>query len=227
MFVVECGCFARMFDFFPSLLVCSSFQPSIIILQIIPSCFFNCFRSDVLVDIVFPSLFRSSNTSVRIRRGAESRVPSCGFFVHLSSECDAILVVNHFNFHWVSIQHGMLAARILSSASLVFLLMYSIHPPSSISSVSMSSSESLWKDTLLSWSHPILVLFSSSHSVGVVRWLLSSSVNSFSSLLFCLFVSFEGCAGASCVASIESFSRAQTLTSKWQSRTSSWVRRPS
>ena len=63
------------------------------------------------------------------------------FFVHLASECDAILMANlHFILLWVSIQHGMLAARILSSASRVLLLMYSMQSSSSVSAVSMSSS---------------------------------------------------------------------------------------
>ena len=44
-------------------------QPSIIVLQVIPSCFFRSFRSGDLVDVVFPSLSWSSNTSACSRRG--------------------------------------------------------------------------------------------------------------------------------------------------------------
>ena len=73
------------------------------------------------------------------------------FFVHLASECDAILIANlHFIFLWISIQHGMLATRILSSTSRVIVLMYSIQSSSSLSAVSTSSSGSLWKHALLS-----------------------------------------------------------------------------
>ena len=95
-------------------------------------------------------------------------IPSCCFQCpSYSSGRIAILIANlHFIFLCASIQHGMLAVRIFSWASLVLRLMYSIHSSSSISTVSMSSSESLKKDTLLSWSHPVSVLFSSSESAA-------------------------------------------------------------
>ena len=145
------------------------------------------------------------------------------FFVHLSSACDAILTVNfYFGFLCVSIQHGILAARSLSSASLVLLLMYSIHPSSSISSVCPSLRRGRSRrirccfDRIL-YSCCFLRLSLLSYSAGFSRRLL---------ILFlrfsCVFAVFERRAGASCVASIESFSRARASVSKCQNRTSAW-----
>ena len=65
---------------------------------------------------------------------------SAAFFAHLSSGSDAILIAKHdFIPQCVSIQHGILAAFILSMAVAVLLFMYSIYSSSSISAVSISS----------------------------------------------------------------------------------------
>ena len=59
-----------------------------------------------------------------LRRGFRS----AAFFAHGSSGSDAFLTANHhFILLCVSIQHGILAAFILSTATVVLLFMYSIH----------------------------------------------------------------------------------------------------
>ena len=73
------------------------------------------------------------------------------FVAHRLSGSDAILIAKrHFILLRVSIQHGILAAFILSTVVVVLLFMYSIQSSSSISPVSMSSSVSFVKEMSLS-----------------------------------------------------------------------------
>ena len=64
----------------------------------------------------------------------------------------------------VSIQHGMLAAFILSIAIAMLLSMYSFHSSSSISPASISSSESFMKEMSMSWSQSVFELLPSAFS---------------------------------------------------------------
>ena len=87
---------------------------------------------------------------------------SAAFFAHRSPGSDALLIAKrHFNLLCVSIQHGILAAFILSTAVAVLLFMYSIQSSSSLSAVSISSSVSLMKETSLSWSQSVFELLPS------------------------------------------------------------------
>ena len=124
---------------FPSFCVFCRSDPSIGVLQVAPSCFFGFVNLDESVDVILPYFLWPSFYPACFCFNLESRLPFCCFFVHLDSEREAILIANlHFIFLCNSIQHGMLAARILSSASPVLLLIYSIHS----SAVSTSSSVS-------------------------------------------------------------------------------------
>ena len=156
---------------------------------------FSFLRFEKFVNLIFPAFFRSSHWSVCFVIGAETKVPFC-CFVHRSSSIDAILIARrHFILLCVSIQHGTLAAFIFSMAVAVLLFMYSIHSASSISTVSTSSSESLTKETSLSWSPSVFVLLPSAVSSSESLWFAFSS-SSFSSFLlvfvfFLYFLSLE------------------------------------
>ena len=150
------------------------------------------------------------------------------FFVHLSSECDAILVVNlHFIFFKVfyptwNVGCSHLVFRVSCASLDVFDPSSFPFRPYPCRRRSHSGRIRCYLGRIpysCCFPHRILLAL----CVGFSRHLSILFLHFF----FCIFVSFEGCAGASCVASIESFSRAPALTSKWQNRTSSWVRRPS
>ena len=126
---------------------------------------------------------------------------SAAFLAHVSFGSDVILIANrHFILLCVSIQHGILAAFIRSSASAVLLFLYSIQSSCSISGVPFSSSVSFAKETSLSWSQSVLELLPSTVSSSELLWHSFSSPppfsflgclslsDSFPSLLFCVFL---------------------------------------
>ena len=95
------------------------------------------------------------------------------FFVHRSSNCDATLIAKrHFILLCVSIQHGIFAVFILSTAISVLLFIYSIQSSSSISLLSISSSVSSMKDMSLSWSQSLLRQFLRRSFCGLLLFLL-------------------------------------------------------
>ena len=96
-------------------------HPCVVVLQIIPFGFFCFLRLQELIDVVFPSLSRSSHwlaLYLLLRPGLHF----AAFFDHLVSGCEAILIASlHFIFLCVVIQQGILAFLIFSSASLALL----------------------------------------------------------------------------------------------------------
>ena len=116
---------------------------------------------------------------------------STAFFAHLSFGSDAILVAKrHFALLCVSIQHGILASFILSTAEAVLLFMYSIHSSSSISAVSITSSVSSMKETSLSWSQSVFELLPSAVSSSELLWFSFSPSPCWSKFSFCIFFLF-------------------------------------
>ena len=106
------------------------------------------------------------------------------FFVHHSSGNDAILTAKrHFILLCASTQHGFFAVFMLSTATDVLLLTYSIQSSSSISPVSISSSVSFVQEMSLSWSQSVLELLPSAVSSSELLWLALSSSSSSSFLL--------------------------------------------
>ena len=94
-----------------------------------------------------------------------------------------LIAKRHFILLCVSIQHGILAAFILSTAVSLLLFTYSIHSSSSISAVSVSSSVSFMKETSLSWSQSVLEMLPSAASSSELLWFSFSPPSSFSFLL--------------------------------------------
>ena len=148
-----CNCLFA-FHFFPSITICCHFC----------RCFSFQFLSSFqfpqvweFVNFIFPSLFRSSHWSVCLVLGTETWVPFCRFLCP-SLVWKRCIARRHFILLCVSIQHGIVAAFILSIAIAVLLFMYSIHSSSSIFAVSISSSVSFLKETSLSWSHSVFEL---------------------------------------------------------------------
>ena len=118
-------------------------------------------RSYFLPSFVSPGFVNSLMSSSHLLLGLPTNLlvlmllSSPGFqskicLVNLSFGRDAILlVIRHFSLLCVSTQKSIFIFFMYSSASLVLLLMYSIHS-SSFSVVSIASSMSSWKDTSLS-----------------------------------------------------------------------------
>ena len=133
-------------------------------------------RSYFLSSFVSPVLLSSLMSSSHLLSGLPTNLlvlillsrPGCQLkilLVHLSFGRNAILLaIRHFILLCVSIQKGIFIFFIYSSASLVLLLMYSIHS-SSFPVMSISSSLSSWTDTSLSWS--LLELCSEPSSVSL------------------------------------------------------------
>ena len=135
-----------------------------------------------IVYFIFPFLFWSSHWSACLVLGAESGFHFAAFFSHRSSGNDAILIDNrHFNRLCVSIQHGILAAFVFSTAVAVLLFMNSIQSSSSMLTVTISSSVSFMKEMLLSWSQSVFELLHSAVSSSELLSLafLSSASSSF------------------------------------------------
>ena len=116
-------------------------------------------------------------------------IHSAAFFSHLSHGEVAILSANfHFIFLCVLFQHRIFARSILSNASTVLLFMHSIQFSSSISIVSISSSESSSNVTLCALTIAALVI-SATHFGDVNILLFFFGLNIlFFNFLFFLFV---------------------------------------
>ena len=182
----HCGCCFCVFAFhrFPSLSIfCHFFQVSLF------------FISFPFVSSVSPGLRKSFISSSHLFFGlAAGLLVWClvlrpgfhfaAFFAHRSSGNDAILTANrHFILLRVSIQQGILAAFILSTAADAILFMYSIQPSSSISPASISSSVSFVREMPLSWSQSVFELLPSAVSSSELLWFAFSSSSSSSFLL--------------------------------------------
>ena len=167
------------------------------------SCLFPSFTSSGFVNSLISSshLLFGLPTSLLVLILLSS--PGCQskfFLVHLSFCREAnLLAIRHFSLLCVSIRHGIFIFFMCSSASLVLLLMSSIHS-SSFSVLSIASSMSSWKDTSLSWSLLEFWFEPSSVSLSVAHFCSSSSYFTFSSsvlsaasFLFsiCIFFLFE------------------------------------
>ena len=75
-----------IFHFFPSYFVFCYPYPCVVVLQIVSLGFFCFFRLEELIDVVFPSLSRSSHCSACFASNAEAWIPFCCFFFdHLVS----------------------------------------------------------------------------------------------------------------------------------------------
>ena len=84
---------------------------------------FSFLRLEAFVNLIFPSLFWSSPWSVWCLV-LRPWFHFAAFFVHRSSSSDAVLIVKrHFILFCVSIQHGIFAVFVLSTAISVLLLL--------------------------------------------------------------------------------------------------------
>ena len=150
-----CGCCRCVLTFhcFPSFSILGHFDPCVVVLYFIPFRLFSFLRLQGVVYFIFLSLFGLPTGLFVWCLVLMLWFHFAAFFAHRSSGNDAILIANRqFILLFVSIQHGILAAFIFSTAVAVLLFMYSIQSSSSISPVSISSSVSVVKEMSLSWS---------------------------------------------------------------------------
>ena len=109
-------------------------DPCVIVFQVVSLCLFCFLWLEELIDVVFPSLFRSSHCSACFGSNAEAWIPFCCFFVNLVSGCEAILIANHhfiFFFSAVSMSSSVSSMKETSlswSQSVFELLLSSVSP---------------------------------------------------------------------------------------------------
>ena len=73
-------CSLCIFHVFPSYLVFCYPYPCVVVLQIVSLGFFCFLKLEELIDVVFPSLSRSSHCSACFASNTEAWVPFCSFF---------------------------------------------------------------------------------------------------------------------------------------------------
>ena len=153
-----CGCGRCVFTFhcFPPFSIFCHFDPCVVVLYFIAFRFFSFLWLEEVIYFIFPSLFGLPTGLFVWCSVLRPGFHFVAFFAHRSSGSDAILIVKrHFILLCVSIQHGILAAFILSTAAAV-LFTCSIQS-SLFSLVSISSSVSFMKEMSLSWSQSVCV----------------------------------------------------------------------